>query len=165
MAAGSTYTPIATTTASGSTSSITFNSFTGYTDLVLVFEGNSTNAGSSANSLRIRVNSDTGSNYSGTYLSGNGSSAASGRTSNATNWDAINIAQASVRGMAKMYFMNYSNSTTYKTMLSHSSVAAVDALPAVNLWRNTNAITAIELFITGNFSSGSTFTLYGIAAA
>jgi hypothetical protein len=166
MAAGSTYTPIATTTASGSTSTITFNSFTGYTDLVLVFEGNSTNAGSSANSLRVRLNSDTGSNYSYTYLAGNGSSASSGRASNATNWDAMDIAQASARGMVNMYFMNYSNATTYKTMLSRSSVAAVETLTAVNLWRNTNAITAIEVYISiGNFSSGSTFTLYGIAAA
>ena len=166
MAAGSTYEPIATTTATGSTSTITFNSFTGYTDLVLVFEGNSTNAGSSANSLRVRVNSDTGSNYSVTYISGDGSSASSGRTSDQTNWDGMNIAQASVRGMVNMYFMNYSNSTTYKTMLNRSSVAAVDSLTAVNLWRNTDAITAIEVYIsTGNFSSGSTFTLYGIAAA
>jgi hypothetical protein len=36
MAAGSTYTPIATTTLSSSQAEVTFTSFSGYTDLVLI---------------------------------------------------------------------------------------------------------------------------------
>jgi hypothetical protein len=36
----------------------------------------------------------------------------------------------------------------------------------VGLWRNTSAITEIDLkFVTGNLVAGSTFTLYGIKAA
>jgi ABC-type transporter Mla MlaB component len=166
MAAGATYTPIATTTASGSVTSITFSSISGsYTDLVVVFNGNSTTAGSSANSIRVSVNGDTGTNFSYTFLAGDGSSASSGRGSNQTYWDVQDIAQASSTGMAILYFMNYANTTTFKTMISRSSVTSVQTLTAVNLWRSTSAITSIKLDANRTITSGSTFTLYGIAAA
>jgi hypothetical protein len=66
--------------------------------------------------------------------------------------------------------MNYSNSTTYKTVLGRSNRASSDTAADVGLWRSTSAITRIDLamggsFPTNNFASGSTFTLYGIAAA
>jgi ABC-type transporter Mla MlaB component len=166
MAAGPTYEPIATTTASGSVTSITFSSISGsYTDLVVVFNGNSTTAGSSANSIRVSVNGDTGTNFSYTFLAGDGSSASSGRGSNQTYWDVQDIAQASSTGMAILYFMNYANTTTFKTMISRSSVTSVQTLTAVNLWRSTSAITSIKLDANRTITSGSTFTLYGIAAA
>ena len=62
--------------------------------------------------------------------------------------------------------MNYSNATTYKTVITRASNAnnGVDAV--VGLWRNTAAITSINVFLgTGNLDTGSTFTLYGIKAA
>ena len=60
----STYTPIASHTASGSESSITFSSIPqGYTDLVLVFLGK---VDSGSGDLGLRFNADTGSNYSTT---------------------------------------------------------------------------------------------------
>ncbi len=61
--------------------------------------------------------------------------------------------------------MNYSNTTTYKTILSRSSDLYTEA--SVNLWRNTAAITSIIIGAQGayTFSAGSTFTLYGIKAA
>jgi hypothetical protein len=63
--------------------------------------------------------------------------------------------------------MNYSNTTTYKTWLSRSGASdrATEAL--VGLWRSTSAITTIALSIDAGatYSTGSTFTLYGIAAA
>lgn len=67
-----TYEPIATTTASGSSSSITFSSISSaYTDLVLVANASVT---SGSDTAILRFNGDTGSNYSRTFLSGNGSS-------------------------------------------------------------------------------------------
>ncbi len=142
-----TYVALDKVTANGSVSSVTFTGISSaYTDLVIVFNGNSTTAGSSANSFRISCNGDTATNYSYTYLAGNGSSAASGRASNQTFWDAVDIAQASSTGMAILYFMNYANTTTFKTMISRSSVASVETLTAVNLWRKTpEAITSITL--------------------
>ena len=164
----STYTPIQTYTASGSSNTLAFTAIPStWTDLVIVFNGNSTTAGSSANSLRVSVNGDTSSNYSYTYFAGAVSgSGASGRASNQTYWDAIDIAQASSSGMVSLFFMNYANTTTFKTMLSRSSVASVETLTAVNLWRKTpEAITSITLDANRTIAAGSTATLYGIQAA
>ena len=76
MAAGNTYTPIATTTVTGSvTEVITFSSISGnYTDLVLV-----ANIGpmSAITAFRFRFNSDSEDNYSYRQMSGNGTSVAS----------------------------------------------------------------------------------------
>jgi hypothetical protein len=65
---------------------------------------------------------------------------------------------------------NYSNSTTYKTTLSRINNAGgttgVGAEANVGLWRSTAAITSITIGgQTGNLSTGSTFTLYGIKGA
>jgi hypothetical protein len=63
------------------------------------------------------------------------------------------------------HFMNYSNTTTYKTALTRSN-SPYGTEAAVNLWRNTSAITSITLFIqSSTLNAGTTFTLYGIAAA
>jgi len=165
MAAGSTYTPIATTTLGSATASVDFSSISGYTDLVLIV---SAKANTAADDLALRFNSDSGSNYSYTTLTGNGTTASSSRSANVTF--AILDFNGSVRTgdytTNVVSIQNYSNSTTYKTVLARSnSSAGVDA--NVCLWRNTAAITAIRVLLTGgtNFASGSTFTLYGIAAA
>jgi len=81
MAAGSTYTPIATTTLGSSATSYTFTSIPStYTDLVIVAQIK----GDTTTYLNLRFNGDTGSNYSRTTLSGNGSTASSERRSNQT---------------------------------------------------------------------------------
>lgn len=163
-----TYTPIATTTLGSAQSSITFSSFSGYTDLVLVcdYSLNVSNA-----SLWCRLNGDTGSNYSYTRLSGNGTSATSGRDSSQTQAriTADATAQASgTRQMVTLNFQNYANSTTYKTFLTrYNSTGGTEAF--VCLWRKTpEAINSIQIkYFDGSaaIESGSTFTLYGIKAA
>jgi len=80
----STYTPIATTTASGSSGTITFSGISGsYTDLILIYAAKDGNSSTEGNA-NIQFNSDTGSNYSYTNLYGNGSSAGSSRASSTT---------------------------------------------------------------------------------
>ena len=164
MAAGSTYTPIATTTLGSAQASVTFSSISGsYTDLVLVcwVKTSSNDIG-----LRIQFNTDTGSNYSVTQLYGNGTSAASNRQSSQTSirW-ANNLATSGGIGIANI--QNYSNATTYKTMISRGGYATYGANTTVGLWRSTSAITSIKVFDEDSLSmaSGSTFSLYGIAAA
>ena len=165
-----TYTPIATYTVSGSsTATITFSSIPStYTDIVAVANC-ATSSGNS--SLYGRINGDTGTNYSWTYLYGNGSTAASGRVAPAgnvicgyyvtpaTGFDFVSITN----------YQNYANTTTYKTVLSRANSTASSypgAEESVTLWRNTAAINQIQFYIgTGNFVAGSTFTLYGILAA
>jgi hypothetical protein len=164
MAAGSTYTPLATTTLGSAAASVTLSSISGaYTDLVLVC--NATSSSGSPNGLFLQVNSDTATNYSSTRLYGTGSAAASVRESTT---DRIMTGWTSSTGMTTMitHLMNYSNTTTYKTTISRTSDSVSRVNATVGLWRSTSAITSIKLISEGtNFNSGSTFTLYGIAAA
>ena len=157
-----TYEAIATQTLGSAAASVTFSSISGaYTDLVLVV-----NAGVSSTQLRLQFNSDTGSNYSVTLIYGDGSSVGSVRSSNQTsaNIGGLNT----VFGTNIVHLNNYSNSTTYKTAISRYGFVDTysETGAKVCLWRNTNAITTMLVFPTsGNFATGSTFTLYGIAAA
>ena len=166
----STYTPIATTTLGSAAASVTFSSISGaYTDLVLV-ASNVLNA-SSTNSVFLRFNSDSSTNYSSTFLEGTGSAASSNRVSNRTVIDSgynVGLSTSSV-GQVIFNIMNYANTTTFKTVISRFA-QAVGAAPGtsatVSLWRKTpEAITSIEVRCDVNFSIGSTFTLYGIKAA
>jgi hypothetical protein len=157
-----TYEPIATTTLTTTTASVTFSSISGsYTDLVLV-TNLFTNA-ANANGLGVQLNDDTGSNYSFTYIYGDGSSAASGRATSQTNGQIDRIYDKSV-GIT--HFMNYSNTTTYKTMISRGNTSN-QVFAWVDLWRSTSAITKIKLFPNDNssFTSGSMLTLYGVKSA
>jgi hypothetical protein len=165
MAAGATYEPIATTTLVSAQATVTFSSFSGYTDLVLV----TSTKGSTTNYPRINFNSDTGNNYSRTVLRGNGSTATSGRASNSGRIDLTSNASNSSAEFnlnTITQLLNYSNSTTYKTVLIRANNASDGVDATVGLWRNTNAITSIDIGLdTGTYAIGSTFTLYGIAAA
>lgn len=166
-----TYVALDTKTLGTAVPTVTFTSIPqGYTDLVLVAQP----AISSGNdNMRIRVGNgsvDTGSNYSWTALTGNGTRALSDRASNQTSilsdYDAY--MQTTLGNNTKIiHFQNYSNTTTFKTILSRSSNAPVGTDALVNTWRSTAAINTITLFLNGgaaNFVVGSTFTLYGIAA-
>jgi hypothetical protein len=157
----STYTPIATVTASGSTGTVTFSSIVStYTDLILIIEGSTT--GSDSNFL-VTVNNDSGSNYSFSQISGNGSSAASFRVANTTSFDGGYY--SSTRANTIMHFMNYSNTTTNKTMLWRFGRTNLEVLARVGLWRSTSAINRIDIISSQNYSNTTTFTLYGIKAA
>ena len=165
MAAGSTYTPIATYTVPSAAANYTFSSISGsYTDLVLIINGGaSTNA-----DAQIQFNGDTGSNYSVTVLRGDGTTVNSTRSSAATYWrvDSYGYLSTANSTIDIVQIMNYSNTTTYKTGLSRANNAGAGVDATVGLWRNTAAITSIKLFTdTGTFNTGTTFTLYGIAAA
>jgi hypothetical protein len=66
-----------------------------------------------------------------------------------------------------IHFMNYSNTTTYKSLLARGNNAASGTDAIASLWRSTAAITSItfNLQTGGTFDIGSTITLYGITAA
>jgi len=164
----STYEPIATTTLSSTTTYVDFTSFSGYTDLILVVNA----LQSGTEDIKLRFNSDTGSNYSRTVLYGTGSAAGSLRESNQTNlgfstYGSPGSTDAN-RATIILNIFNYANNTTYKTVLSRASRASQGTETEVGLWRSTAAITDIRVspgFAAVTFSVGSTFTLYGIKAA
>jgi hypothetical protein len=171
----STYEPIATTTVTGSpTQFIDFTSIPStYTDLVLILNYAQSNAGQSS-WLRVGNGSiDTGTNYSMTSLSGNGSSARSDRTSGSSlmYWGFYVIGATSLTNTAIFQFQNYANTTTNKTVLSRVNSPEGASYPGtgatVGLWRSTAAINQIRLGIdaSATFSTNTTATLYGIKAA
>jgi len=165
MAAGSTYTPIATQTLASPATVVNFTSISSsYTDLILVCQ-DITSTGGTIEGIAVQVGNgsiDTGSNYSRTTLDGY-TSATSGRSTNATSLD-LGVIDNNTVGTSVYQFMNYANTTTYKTILSRSGPSTY-VRTAVGLWRSTSAINAIKLSKTYNWAAGSTFTLYGIAAA
>jgi len=113
---------------------------------------------------------DTGNNFSETGLSGTGSSAVSFRAVSqvAVDLDAYGVPNATLGTSTSIAnFMNYSNTTTFKTSISRAGNAAGGTDLIVGLWRNTAAITTILIDPSGatTFAIGTTYTLYGIKAA
>lgn len=162
-----TYEPIATQSPTTSPTEITFSTIPGtYTDLLVVAAVKV----SSGNNLYCRVNSDTGTNYSYTYLTGNGTTASSNKGSNG-NWglllDYTGFPSTDNNHIAIIQINNYANTTTNKTAISRSNRAAVGTDAVVSLWRSTSAITSLTFRWTGaeTFSTGTIITLYGIKAA
>ena len=169
MVAISSYTPIATYTATGSVATYTFSSIPAtYTDLVLSINYGAGNG----EGLYFRLNSDTASNYSDTEMYGNGTTAASQRRTSATFGDLLRVGGSdgtNITAIVNAHIFNYANTTTYKTILVRGGIgtgtySGADAI--VNTWRKTpEAINSITVYTDsgGNFKSGSTFSLYGIA--
>lgn len=166
-----TYEPIATTTISTSTSSFSFTGISsGYTDLILVC---SNVTGSVAGTtLYIRFNNDTGSNYSHIEMYGNGTTTTSTYLSTPTvipisYYNTIGTTQTGQIVIANI--MNYSNSTTYKSVIARENNATDGSYPGTGLivgtWRSTSAINRIDLSNNGYNITGGIFTLYGIKAA
>lgn len=164
-----TYTPISTVTINNSsTTTLDFTSIPQtYTDLVLVC-----NYGLSGGDLYFRLNNDggTGSLYSHTELYGNGTSAGSSVLSNRSGYylNDQGITRPGPATVSTVNFQNYSNTTTFKTLLWRGNDSGVSTEAHVGLWRNTAAITSINFIIinvSGVITPGSQFTLYGIKAA
>ena len=165
--ATATYIPIASQTLGSAAASITFNSIPGtYTDLHLVITGN---APGTNNFYVFRINSDNGTNYSRTTLTGNGSAASSVSNVN------ITVMSTSFAGTSSTTvplfdiwdFFSYAGSTN-KTILCSSAQDAngsgqVGSL--VGLWRSTSAITSITIYasdLVTNLPTGTIATLWGI---
>lgn len=155
-----TYIPIATVTTGGT--SYTFTSIPSiYTDLVLVVSGTAT--GTNIN-YGLRFNGDSGTNYSVTRLYGSGTSPGSDRLANFTNTISSNMTDGS--NLVIHNIMNYSNTTTFKTVLVRSNTGSGIVWANGALWRSTAAINSVQYFTTASGSMASaTLTLYGIASA
>jgi hypothetical protein len=167
-----TYEPIATTTLGSDQATVTFSSIPAtYTDLVFVVQAQSTQAGSGANGMRCRVNSDTGTNYSYTSIDGNGSSASSYRETTVDYFVPADIPQTSAteRNICIFNVMNYANTSTFKTILSRGNIASSGTSARVALWRSTSAINSVSISRDfgggGSLKTGTVITVYGIKAA
>jgi hypothetical protein len=159
-----TYDPIATNTLGSNTATVTFSSIPStYTDLVVILNVKSTDSGTDVD-VTGTFNGDTGSNYSWTRIYGDGSTAGAQRAGSQTSLRIGNQSGTGSSAFSPMILniLNYSNTTANKSMIIRPNNPARIVDLYVNCWRNTSAISSISF--TGNFLSGSSFTLYGIKA-
>lgn len=163
-----TYDCIATTTTSGNATTITFSSIPStYTDLILIYNGGL----SGFDFLYSRYNGDTGSNYSGSALFGQGTSVGGHRYSSQTYNNLIGwgIGQGTaLTSIGAIHFLDYANTTKFKSIMARNAnpESGGGNSNEVHLWRSTSAINSISL--TGvnsrTMTNGSTFALYGVKA-
>jgi hypothetical protein len=162
-----TYENIATQTLGSTATSIIFSSIAAsWTDLKLIIVGKPT---TSVDPL-IRFNSDTGSNYSYTRFSGNGTSVGNAQGVSTTS---IPLCQAvgwpttnpSFFAIDIFSYAGSRNKTIIETTSSDQNGSGLIE-SVTGLWRNTAAITSITFLVaTSSIAAGTTATLYGIKAA
>lgn len=161
-----TYENIATTTLGSATNTVSFTSIgSGYTDLRLVV-----NLLSAANHyIQLEYNSDSGTNYSETWIDGSGAAVATGRTNNANY---ISLSQRPTASGAVALFtidiFSYAGSTNKTCLITSNQDNNGSGFVGreVGLWRSTSAITTVRIFsgAAAPFNTGSVFTLFGIKA-
>jgi hypothetical protein len=149
--------------------SVTFSNIpqTGYTDLKIVVSARSDRA-SVVDDLAISFNGNTAS-FTGRELYGDGSSAASITTARAAGTTTGANATANTFGNSEIYIPNYTGSANKSFSVDgvqETNATAAYAELYASLWSNTAAITSIGFApLSGtNLLTGSTFSLYGIAA-
>jgi hypothetical protein len=164
--------PIASVTGTGSANGVTFSNIPQtFRDLYLVASGGGSTTGASSLIL-VTFNGAYPNPLSHTTLFGNGSSASSTRT---TSSDTIRLSGSGAAtttnpGAYFAHFLNYANTSTFKTVLGRSAEdqngSGTTSL-VVGLLRSTSAITGFNVSqVDGtNTPTSSTFTLYGIRAA
>jgi hypothetical protein len=174
----SSYESIATTTLGSTTATISFTSIPStYKHLQIRGIARSTRADFAIDQLYTRFNSDTGSNYSWHWLSGNGSTASGdyGTSSTSMNlgWFATNAAASVTNafGGFVMDVLDYADTNKYKTVRiltgndlnGNGSPFSGTIVFASGLWRSTSAITSITFDPSAaDFAQYSSFALYGI---
>ena len=172
--------PIATVTVgSGGASSIEFTSIPGtYQHLQIRGIFKSTNAASSANQMKVRLNADSGTNYSQHYLLGTGASASAGGAASQTSGEAgyipftSNFGYSTDRfGAAVIDLLDYANTSKNTTTRSFwgfdfnfdGSTPGWVGLSS-SAWLSSSAVTSITFTTTNNFAQFTTAALYGLRA-
>jgi hypothetical protein len=159
------------TVGAGGASSITFSSIPStYTHLQLRLSAREVTGG--FDQMYMRVNGDTGANYSKHNVGGSGASGLVYGGSASTSSVSIGVIGGSNQvantfSVSVTDFLDYANTSKYKTIRALSGIDSNGTgynWFASGLWQNTNAITSINIFPTGatDFAQYSHFALYGI---
>lgn len=171
-----TYKKIASTTLTGSQSSVVFSSIPStYTDLVIKCSTRVDGATAASNG-GFYFNGTQGTSYSFTALRGSGSAGASSSRLSSGAYirpsvsDGAN-ATANTFASWEIYIPNYTSTTQKPTSgfgagEDNATAATMDVV--AGLANITSAVTSITLYDVGfgyNFVSGSTFYLYGVKSA
>lgn len=169
----STYDSIATTTLQSAATSVTMGSIPStYTDLIVVITPVA--ASGASNGMRMVVNSDTGANYSSTYMYGRNTTTYGGNRQSTTGYFDLGWYSAAPAtknlGVWTVHLQNYATTGVYRTFLSRNDIQGEASEQSIHSWRNTaNAVSSLTFQTSGGVSnqlqSGTTITIYGIKAA
>jgi hypothetical protein len=180
----STFALISSTTISSNQSSISFNTINPkYTDLYLIVHGRTTFNGGK-DEMMIEFNDDNSSSYTTGYAYRSGTAGANGYSTGASNIFtrypslvaaripglAGNTSTSGIMGVIEIDLINSSNSS-YKngiaklgfTDLGNGDGNDTEGMASFS-WRKNSAISKIRLYPNNgaNFTTGSTFSLYGV---
>ena len=158
-----TYDLLDSVTLSSSSSSVTFSSIDqSYRDLILV---SSINA-SATSYFYLRFNSDSSSSYSTVNMGGDGGATNSFATTATQSYlNFYQSASTTEPNGSITQIMDYSQTDKHKSVLVRNNTASKVVEARASRWANTAAITSLSVTAsTGNFTAGSTFYLYGVAA-
>ena len=171
--ANATYTLISSQVLGSAVSTVTFSSIPNtYNDLKLMISARG-DAASATGQIQMRLNNDTGTNYSYTYILGNSAAASSARSTSNTADTSIIFDEATSTaptfGSSEIYIPNY-NSTSSKpffgihvTENNSNSADQADVKAVASLYSGASGISSITLTSSsGNFIANSSFYLYGI---
>lgn len=159
----SAYVPLANLTLTSSATSVTFSSISqAYRDLVVVV----TAAKSGGNdAVTMQLNGSSSTIYSGVYMRGNGSSAASSTSGENDRFNfSGGLGFLNTDGYnAVINIIDYSVTDKHKTVLCRADNAGLGTVATTARFQSTTAITSLSIFSSTAMTSG-TFALYGIAA-
>lgn len=163
-AGGETFELISTAYGTGSNNTVTFSSIPSYykhLQIRMVVR-------STTNDYVAKLtgfNGDTGSNYAfHRLIAGNGSIQATASSSQAYIWTAIVRNAANIASTQIIDILDYANTSKNKTVRIFGGESQSDSQVQLNsgLWLNTAAISSLSLVASGNWTSDSRFSLYGI---
>jgi hypothetical protein len=166
------YDSLATVTLSASTASITFAGIpSGYKHLQVRWLTRSTaTGGDSASTLRMKLNSSSGT-YRSHGLVGTGAAAAAGEIGTSTSdWVYYAIpndsVSASMFGVGVIDLLDYANTSKNKVsrmLAGFDKNGGGQISLQSHLWVDTSAVTSLDFSLaTGNFKEYSSFALYGV---
>ena len=162
--ASTAYESIATATGTGSSATITFSSIPStYTHLQIRGMANDGGGGN----VQIRVNGDTGTNYSRHRLFGQGTTASATGSATQAQIDTGMYAGYTTNTMSVFCIdlLDYASTTKYKTfrgLAGYDENGAGGISVFSGLWQSTSAVTSISLIDNvQSFNTQTTFALYG----
>jgi hypothetical protein len=176
-AASGAYDSIAAGVGNGSATAITFSSIPStYTHLQVRLIVRGTRSFSSEQ-LYIRLNGDSGNNYTYHYFQGDGTGAGTGYSTGTTvylvnQFPAANE-NANIYSASVIDVLDYTDTNKNTTMRGASgydnngntAVTNSTVWNSSGLWMNTAAVTSLTVLSNGAFTTGTSVALYGIKGA
>ena len=171
VASTTAYESIATVTVGTATNTITFSSIPNTYSHLQIRGITRDTASSYGYNVYMRLNSDSGSNYTYHGLQGNGSSASAFGSSSATTQFPLATSTGSANSSGDFSgvlcdILDYANTNKYKvhrTLNGYDDNGSGYITLQSGVWLNTAAISTITLLSTGaNFAVNTQYALYGV---